>query len=48
MGKDQSLLEGEETEKYRGANEQDKIDQQYGINKDLKKRVFMVIKAPRG
>ena len=48
MGKDQNLHEGEEPEKYQGANEQDKIDQQYGINKDPKKRVFMFIKAPRG
>lgn len=38
----------EEVEKYRGAKEQDKRDEQYGIHKDLKKRVFMVIKAPKG
>jgi hypothetical protein len=37
----------EKDEKYNGAKEKDKLDKQYGIQKDLKKRVFMVLKAPK-
>jgi hypothetical protein len=43
-----AIFAEEEAEKYHGAKEQDKRDQRYRIHKDLKRRMFIVIKAPKG